>query len=139
MALDRKTSIIVGIVAVLATGVSGALLYLQLGTPGRQAAAVAPRTEPAPSTMPSDAAGQTTGKASLTLEEAADRLSKRLQTQDGSADDWTLLARTYVELRQYPAAVRAFEQAMKKVPGDTNLRGEAERAKQAAAGSSAPR
>jgi len=139
MALDRKTSIIVGIVAVLATVVSGALLYLQLGASGRQVAAAVPRSEPAPSAMPSAAAGQTTGKASLTLEEAADRLSKRLEKQDGSADDWTLLARSYVELRQYPAAVRAFEQAMKKAPGDPTLRGEAERAKQAAAGAPAPR
>jgi len=139
MALDRKSSIIVGIVAVLATGIGGALLYLQLGAPGRQAAAAASQTEPVPNATPPAAAGPAMGKASLTLEEAADRLSKRLEQQDGSADDWTLLARTYVELRQYPSAVRAFEQAMKKAPGDVPLRNEAERAKQAAAGVSTPR
>jgi cytochrome c-type biogenesis protein CcmH/NrfG len=145
MALDKKTSIIVGAVAVLAIGISAAVLVISLGAPDRQAAtAPAPfamtRSATAPSAMPPPAAGdQMTGKASLTLEQAADRLSKRLQQQDGSADDWTLLARSYVELRQYPDAVRAFEQAMKKAPGDAKLRSEAESARQAAAGTSAPR
>jgi cytochrome c-type biogenesis protein CcmH/NrfG len=78
-----------------------------------------------------------TGKASLSLEEAADRLAKRLQQQDGSADDWTLLARSYVEMRRYPEAVRAFEAAQKKSPDDATLREELERAKLAAAGGSA--
>jgi len=139
MALDRKTSIVVGI-AVLAIAVSGALLYARLGAPGRPSAASPVIPEPAPgATAPPAAAGPMTGKASLTLEEAADRLSKRLQKQDGSADDWTLLARSYVELRQYPDAVRAFEQAMKKAPDDAKLRSEAALARQAAAGASAPR
>ena len=75
------------------------------------------------------------GKTSLSLEEAADRLAKRLQQQDGSADDWTLLARSYVEMRRYPEAVRAFEAAQKKAPTDAKLREELERAKVAAAGS----
>jgi cytochrome c-type biogenesis protein CcmH/NrfG len=141
MALDRKTSIIVGGVAVLAIAASGTLLYLRLGsTPGRQDAPVAMPSAPSPGAMsPPAAAGAPTGKASLTLEEAADRLSKRLQQQDGSAEDWTLLARTYVELRQYPDAVRAFEQAMKKAPADVKLRGEAEAAKRAAGAAPAPR
>ena len=139
MALDRKTSIIVGI-AVLAIAVSGALLYMQLGAPGRQVAPAPGRPEPAPAPMaPATAASPMTGKASLTLEEAADRLSKRLQKQDGSADDWTLLARSYVELRQYPDAVRAFDQAIKKAPDDAKLRSEAALARQAAAGAAAPR
>ena len=103
-------------------------------------AAAPGRPEPVPgATAPSSAAGPMTGKASLTLEEAADRLSKRLQKQDGSADDWTLLARSYVELRQYPDAVRAFEQAIKKAPDDAKLRSEAALARQAAAGAAAPR
>ncbi len=142
MALDRKTSIIVGVIAVLAIAVSGALLYVQLDAPGRHSAASAGSPEPTPGAIaPSAAApGQMTGKASLTLEQAADRLSKRLQQGDGSADDWTLLARSYVELRQYPDAVRAFEQAIKKAPDDAKLRSEAALAKQAAAGgASAPR
>ena len=141
MALDKGTSIIVGAVAVLAIAVSGTLLYFRLGsTSGPQGAQVTPSSAPAQGAMPPPAAaGATPGKAALTLEEAADRLSKRLQQQDGSAEDWTLLARTYVELRQYPDAVRAFEQAMKKAPGDAKLRSEAEAAKQAAGGAPAPR
>ena len=139
MTLDRKTSIIIGI-AVLAIAVSGALLYMRLGVPGRPSGAAPGNPEPSPAAVaPAASGGQMTGKASLTLEEAADRLSKRLQKQDGSADDWTLLARSYVELRQYPDAVRAFEQAMKKAPDDAKLRSEAELARKAAAGTSAPR
>ncbi len=145
MALDKKNSIIVGVVAVLAIGISAALLVMQLGAPDRPAAtipaqsAMAPSAT-APSAMPPPAAGdQMTGKASLSIDEAADRLSKRLQKQDGSADDWTLLARSYVELRQYPDAVRAFEQAIKKAPDDAKLRSEAALARQAAAGAAAPR
>jgi cytochrome c-type biogenesis protein CcmH len=136
MALDRKTSTIVGAIAVLAIAVSGALLYTQLGSRGGSSAPAHPATtSPAPSAA---AGGPMTGKASMSLEEAADRLAKRLQQQDGSADDWTLLARSYVEMRRYPEAVSAFEAAQKKAPGDAALREELERAKLAAAGS-APR
>ena len=141
MALDKKASIIVGAVAVLAIAVSGALLYVQLGsTQARPGAAVAGHPEPAPGAMPpAPAAGQASGKTSLTLEAAADRLSKRLQQQNGSAEDWTLLARTYVELRQYPQAARAFDEAMKKAPDDAKLRSEAALAQQAAGAAPAPR
>jgi len=66
------------------------------------------------------------------MQEAADRLSLRLRMQDGSADDWALLARSYVELRQYSDAVSAFEQALKKSPNDAQLRKDAESARQAA-------
>ena len=138
MALDRNTSIKVGVIAVLAIAVSGTLLYTQLGSRRGASAPAQPAT--APGAAPSAAAGTPmTGKASLSLEDAADRLAKRLQQQDGSADDWTLLARSYVEMRRYPQAVSAFEAALRKTPNDTKLRSEMELAKQAAAGSAAPR
>jgi len=138
MALDRKTSTIVGVIAVLAIAVSGALLYTQLGS--RSVAGAPAHPAMTPDAAPSASAGTPmAGKASLSLEEAADRLAKRLEQQDGSADDWTLLARSYVEMRRYPEAVRAFEAAQKKSPNDAALREELERAKLAAAGSAAPR
>ncbi len=137
MALDRKTSILVGAIAVLAIAVSGALLYMQLGSRGGGTPAIpAMPTSTAPAAAP---ANPIPGKASLSMEEAADRLAKRLQQRDGSADDWTLLARSYVEMRRYPEAVAAFEAALRKSPSDTKLRSEMEVAKQAAAGGTPPR
>ncbi len=137
MALDRNTSIKIGVIAVLAIAVSGTLLYTQLGSRGGPDTPAHSAT--APGAAPAAAAGSPmTGKASLSLDEAADRLAKRLQQQDGSADDWTLLGRSYVEMRRYPEAVSAFEAAQKKSPNDAKLREELERAKLAAAGS-APR
>jgi cytochrome c-type biogenesis protein CcmH/NrfG len=137
MALDRNTSIKIGAIAVLAIAVSGTLLYTQLGS--RDGSGTPAHSAPATGAAPSAAAGSPmTGKASLSLDEAADRLAKRLQQQDGSAEDWTLLGRSYVEMRRYPEAVSAFEAAQKKSPNDAKLREELERAKLAAAGS-APR
>lgn|SRR5512143_1380019 len=137
MALDRKTSIIVGVIAVLAIVVSGTLLYMQLGSRGGSGAPAHSATAPAAAPAAS-AESPMTGKASLSLDQAADRLAKRLQQQDGSADDWTLLGRSYVEMRRYPEAVSAFEAAQKKSPNDAKLREELERAKLAAAGGSTP-
>jgi cytochrome c-type biogenesis protein CcmH/NrfG len=139
MALDRKTALKVGVIAVLAIAVSVALLYAKLGSRSGGEAPAHPATMPgaAPATS---AESPMTGKASLSLDQAADRLAKRLQQQDGSADDWTLLGRSYVEMRRYPEAVSAFEAAQKKSPNDAKLREELERAKLAAAGGSpAPR
>lgn len=73
------------------------------------------------------------------MEQAAEKLSKRLAGKDGSAEDWTLLARTYVELRQYPEAVRAFQRALEKAPNDAALKNEIEVARKAAGEAPAPR
>jgi cytochrome c-type biogenesis protein CcmH/NrfG len=138
MALDKKTSIKVGVIAVLAIAVSCALLYVKLGPRDGAGAPASPAMQAgaAPAAAPGN---PMTGKSSLSIDEAADRLAKRLQKQDGTADDWTLLARSYVEMRRYPEAVAAFESALKKSPSDTTLRSEMEAAKQAAAGGTAPR
>jgi len=71
--------------------------------------------------------------------QAAEKLSKRLESQDGSADDWALLARTHVELRQYPEATRAFQRALAKSPNDAALQKEAEAVGKAAGALPAPR
>ena len=132
MALDKKTVAVVGGVAIVSIALSVALFYLASGSsrnpPSVDATAPAP-----PAALPQSApAGPMTGKSSLTMEQAADRLAKRLTQQGGSADDWALLARSYVELRQYPDAVRAFEQALKKSPGDAQLTKERDAARRAA-------
>jgi cytochrome c-type biogenesis protein CcmH len=73
------------------------------------------------------------------MEDAAGKLAKRLEQKGGSAEDWALLARSYVELKLYPEATRAFAQAIEKAPGDEQLKLEAANARQAAAGAPAAR
>jgi cytochrome c-type biogenesis protein CcmH/NrfG len=119
--MDKKTLAVVGGVAIIAVVLSVALFHLTSGS-NPNASAVSAHVVSPPSALPaSPPAEEMTGKSSLTMEQAADRLSKRLAQQGGSADDWALLARSYVELRQYPDAVRAFEEALKKSPGDAQL------------------
>jgi cytochrome c-type biogenesis protein CcmH/NrfG len=132
MTFDKKTVVVVGGVAIVSIALSIALYYLASGS-SRNPATVGTPMPSAPAAMPqSPPAGPMTGKSSLTMEQAADRLAKRLAQEDGSADDWALLARSYVELRQYPDAVRAFEQALKKSPGDAQLTKERDAARRAA-------
>lgn len=132
MALDKKTVAVVGGVAIVSIALSVALFYLASGSSRNPGAGGAPMPAPSAALAQSPPAGPMTGKSSLTMEQAADRLAKRLAQQGGSADDWALLARSYVELRQYPEAVRAFEQALKKSPGDAQLTKERDAARRAA-------
>ena len=127
----NKLALVVGVALVAIIG-SGALLYVRQQSSGGESTIVA-RVVPAIALPgPLAAAAPMNGKPSLSMTDAANRLALRLSTQDGSADDWTLLARSYVELRQYPDAVRAFDEAIKRAPNDTQLRKDAETARQAA-------
>jgi cytochrome c-type biogenesis protein CcmH/NrfG len=135
MPLNRTTFIIAIVVAVVAGALIGimATSYLNRGPTGGQISAVAPAAPATAAPPPSRPAATMNGKASLTMQEAADRLSLRLMTEGGSADDWALLARSFVELRQYPQAVHAFDEALKKSPDDAQLRNDADMARKAAA------
>jgi cytochrome c-type biogenesis protein CcmH/NrfG len=129
---DRnKLALVVG-VAITAIIGSGALLYVSQQSKAGGSATVAPGAPVIAIPGPPAAAAPMNGKPSLSMSDAANRLALRLSTQDGSADDWALLARSYVELRQYPDAVRAFDEALKKAPNDVQLRKDAETARQAA-------
>jgi cytochrome c-type biogenesis protein CcmH/NrfG len=144
MTHDSKARIAILGVVVLAVVASYAAMYHFLvartggsSLPGAMTSPPArPMTVPSsPSPAPMAAtAGASGAKGAPTLVQAAERLSKRLESQDGTADDWTLLARTYVELQQYPDAVRAFDRALAKSPNDAAVRKEAEAAQQAVAG-----
>ena len=57
----------------------------------------------------------------ITLEEAADKLAKRLKEKPNDAIGWELLARSFAELHQYAHAVTAFEEATKRNPRDAQL------------------
>jgi len=141
MPLNRTTLAVVVLVAATAGAIvaSAAFLYLGRGSTGSDTPAAAPAASATVASPPSPPTAQMNGKASLTMQEAADRLSLRLMTQGGSADDWALLARSFVELRQYPDAVHAFEEALKKSPNDAQLRQDADRARKAASGTPAVR
>lgn len=140
--LLTRTTFIIAIVAALAAGVligSTATSYLNRAPTGPEvvtAATPAPATSALP---PSRPAATMNGKASLTMQEAADRLSLRLMTEGGSSDDWALLARSFVELRQYPQAIHAFDEALKKSPNDAQLRKDSDMARGAAAAQPAAR
>lgn len=139
MILDSKARTAAIGIAVLAVAASIAGMYYFLsarggGSPG----APGPMSSPAPGMTMAPSApamapapGAQGAKGVPTMVEAAERLSKRLGSQGGTADDWALLARTYVELRQYADAVGAFQRALEKSPNDPALKKEAEAARKA--------
>ena len=52
------------------------------------------------------------------IEVLAERMAQRLKDGDGTADEWALLARSYVQMQRYPEAVAAFGKAIAKNPGN---------------------
>lgn len=107
--------------ATAAVVIAGAwALYARLGTPQaieRQPGQV----------VNSDLA--TAGKAATpdgaplpSMEVLAQRLALKLRTQTpDDAEGWALLARSYVEIKQYREAADAFAQAAKRIPDDATL------------------
>jgi cytochrome c-type biogenesis protein CcmH len=113
----------VGIIATAtAIAVAGGAwwLYARLGVPTaierEQARAVAPASSVAgtPEASP---------RAPLPgMEVLAQRLALKLRTQTpDDAEGWALLARSYVELKQYREAADAFSRAAKRIPNDATL------------------
>jgi cytochrome c-type biogenesis protein CcmH len=107
-----------GTVIAIATGAWG--LYAWLGAPAviesDQARASSPTT--AAAAMP--AASQ---RAPLpSMESLAQRLALKLRTQTpDDGEGWALLARSYVEIKQYREAADAFSKAVKRIPNDATL------------------
>lgn len=149
----RARNIVIG-TALLAVVAAGAGIFYFLGARGEGSAGqplpasqsaiprlMNPLATPAPaaSAQAMVAPGGQGVKGVPTMEDAAGKLAKRLGQKGGSAEDWALLARSYVELKQYPEATRAFAQAIEKAPGDEKLKLEAANARQAAAGAAAAR
>ena len=146
MIFDSKARIAAVGIAVLAMAASIAGMYYFLSArgggspaapdpmssraPAMTAAPSAPAMAPSAPAMAPAPGGQG-AKGVPTMVDAAARLSKRLGSQGGSADDWALLARTYVELRQYADAVGAFPRALEKSPNDAALQKEADAARKA--------
>jgi cytochrome c-type biogenesis protein CcmH len=93
----------------LGMGVLGFFMYAQLGTPGVPGQPFALRAAP-----PAD--GQP-GK----MREVIERLAKRLETEPGNIEGWTLLGQSYSSVAQYDEAANAFQQALKLEPDNTDL------------------
>lgn len=55
------------------------------------------------------------------MEQMTKRLAERLKREPGDGPGWTLLARAYLEMRQYREAEEAFTQAAKILPPDAAL------------------
>ena len=67
------------------------------------------------------------------IEASAEKLAQRLRDSDGTAEDWALLARSYVHLQRYVDAVAAFARALEKSPGNAAFAAEQAAARKAAA------
>lgn len=103
----RKTAIGLGI----AIPVLSVLLYLQLGQPKFLEPQQAPQ-EPA-----ADNGGFTQEK----VESMVARLAARLQKNPTDAEGWTMLGRSYMVLKRFPDAVKAFDHASKLLPNDAQV------------------
>ncbi len=140
-------------VAVVAMAVTVVGLYAKLSDHAAPDAAPALSLPPlappvaapgaAPGAMPGVTPGAAPGAApsppASAMDVAAERLAKRLTEKDGSADDWALLARSYMMLNRYSDAVGAFDRALAKTPGNAALAADRAAAQKAAAEATPPR
>lgn len=126
LAPDRKRLLVVAAIVVVAVAGSGGWLYARLAD--RAPAGAVPVAPPHPTAgmpAPVPAPGAQPMPNVPSIDVAADKLAKRLAEKDGSADDWTLLARSYREMRRYPEALDAYGRALKKAPDNAALAAEA--------------
>ena len=104
------------------------------------------RMQPIPGAEPAAAQPMTGGPpgaaqrpSAPSIEVVAEKLAQRLRDSDGSAEDWALLARSYVQLQRYPDAVAAFAKALQKSPGNAAFVAEQSAARKAASDLAAAR
>lgn len=139
MGPDRKR--IYGVIGVIAVAValSAVGLYVQLA--GRVGSGPAPgaNTLAMPSPAPGGPASGAARPPAPAIDVSAERLAQRLKEKDGSAEDWALLARSYVQLRRYPEAIDAFARALAKMPANPAFLEEQLAARKAATEGAAPR
>jgi cytochrome c-type biogenesis protein CcmH len=105
-----------GTVVAIVAGAWG--LYAWLGTP------TALESEPPRAAQPVTAGAPVTGQSASIpgMDALAQRLALKLRTQTpDDGEGWALLARSYVELKQYREAADAFSRAVKRIPSDPTL------------------
>lgn len=100
----------------LGVAIAAALLYARYGTP-----TALTRPENLASTMPAGPVASDRPHVGDGMDLLADRLRKRIDAGGGSAEDWALLARSYVELRRFDDATFAFSRATETITNDARL------------------
>ncbi|NMM44953.1 c-type cytochrome biogenesis protein CcmI [Rhodospirillaceae bacterium KN72] len=93
-------------------------IYLDVGSPSRPDMPLALRGAELERAAAGDAAAQ---QATGDLDGMADRLRARLEAGQGTAEDWTLLARTEMMRGRYNDAAAAYVEALKEIPDDPGL------------------
>ncbi len=72
--------------------------------------------------IPASTPAQAPNNAGGELNALVERLEGRLRRETGDAQGWALLARTQLELRNYPSAVQAYAKAMALLPNEVDFR-----------------
>src|SRR5512139_3892329 len=122
MAPDRKRVLTIAAVVAVAIAGSGGWLYSRLAGRGASDVAVPPAMQAPHPASGLSAPGAAQGFPGVpTVEAAAEKLAKRLRDNDGSADDWALLARSYREMKRYPESLDAYARAVAKAPDNAAL------------------
>ena len=138
MTLEQRRVYLAVVAGILMVAGTAAAMYGMIS----QRIRVQPPSGAEPSAAQS-AAGAPAGPAQRpgapAIEISAEKLAQRLRDSDGSAEDWALLARSYVHLQRYPDAVAAFSRALEKSPGNAAFVAEQSAARKAAAESAAAR
>jgi cytochrome c-type biogenesis protein CcmH/NrfG len=133
--LERKWLYgIVGVAALAVLATAGGLYLKASAHVDSAPAMVMPPSAPKESSPPA-----ATAPAVPSMEVVTDRLAQRLKSKDGSADEWALLARSYLQMNRYTEAEDAFGKALQKSPGNQALIDELAAARKAAAGAAPPK
>jgi cytochrome c-type biogenesis protein CcmH len=106
---DAARSLPVAAMIALGMGISSFFLYAQLGTPGVPGQPFAQREVQPGEKQPGD------------MRVAIERLAKRLETEPGNLEGWTLLGQSFSSMGDYDNAANAFQTALKLAPRDTDL------------------
>ncbi len=105
----------------LAIPLLAGLIYWKIGSPqAMQASPSANMPSTAMSTAP-PMPGVGTGHEMGDLEAMAEKLAAKMEKSPDNGDNWALLARTYVEIKQHDKAVGAFEKAANLISNDAQL------------------
>jgi cytochrome c-type biogenesis protein CcmH len=135
--LNRKS--LYGILGLAAIAVLGTAVGLYVMISSRTDPGAAVVASPAGGMSPAMPANSTAPAAAPSIEVAAERLAQRLKANDGTGDEWALLARSYVQMKRYPEAVDAYAKALQKTPGDQALLNEQAAARAATGGGAPPK
>lgn len=90
-------------------------------TTGHGAAAADPLAATAAALADTTAARRAAGAGGPDIDTLLDRLAQRLARQPDDAAGWLMLAHSQASLERYPAAVKAYAEAARRMPGDAQV------------------